>query len=73
MDNSFESIQTAAAGLRSILPAGFQPSVGIICGSGLSGIADAVEPITDGMRDEVSYGEIKGFPVSAGRSGLYYL
>lgn len=66
MSNTFEAIQAAADGLRSFLPKGFEPSVGIICGSGLSGIADAVKAI-EGVRDEISYSEIKGFVVSTGK------
>lgn len=68
MDITYESIQEAASALRKFLPEGFAPQVGIICGSGLSAIADAVSPIVvDGVRDEISYRDIKGFPVSGGK------
>lgn len=72
MSNTFESIQAAADGLRSFLPKGFEPRVGIICGSGLSGIAEAINSI-EGVRDEISYSEIKGFPVSTGMLIVLYM
>jgi purine-nucleoside phosphorylase len=66
MHHSYENIVEAAEGLKRLLPADFVPEIGIICGSGLSGIQQAVT----GPRIEVSYSEIKGFPVSTGRSNF---
>jgi purine-nucleoside phosphorylase len=43
---------------RSI-PSGFAPQTGLTLGTGLSGLADAIEEVFS-----VSYGEIPGFPVS---------
>ena len=61
---TMESIKEAAEVLKSILPASFKPEVGIIGGSGLSALEEAVlEP-----RWEVPYGKIRGFPVSTGMS-----
>jgi purine-nucleoside phosphorylase len=61
---TIESIKKAVTGLQSLLPVGFKPEIGIIGGSGLSALEDAVlEP-----RWEVPYGSIKGFPVSTGKS-----
>jgi purine nucleoside phosphorylase len=71
MSNTFEAIRDAADGLKSFLPKGFEPYIGIICGSGLSGIAEAIEAIDGGVRDEISYSEIKGFPISTGEI-LYF-
>lgn len=62
--NTFEAITAAADGLKAVLPKGFIPTIGLISGSGLSGIADAIKPIGS-VRDEISYSDIKGFPVSA--------
>ncbi|KAE9374883.1 purine nucleoside phosphorylase I, inosine and guanosine-specific [Stipitochalara longipes BDJ] len=57
---TIESIKEAVEGLKSLLPVDFKPEIGIIGGSGLSALEDAVlEP-----RWEVPYGKIKGFPVS---------
>jgi purine-nucleoside phosphorylase len=52
----------AAEGLKRLLPVDFVPEIGIICGSGLSGLQQAVT----GPRVEVPYSEIKGFPASTG-------
>ena len=71
MDITYESIQEAATALRKFLPKDFAPKIGIICGSGLSAIADAVDAIVvDGVRDEISYRDIKGFPVSGGKFAI---
>ena len=47
---------------------GFKPSVGIVLGSGLSGLADEVDVV-----DRISYSDIPGFPQStvAGHKGEY--
>lgn len=39
-----------------------RPKLGIICGSGLGGLAESVE-----NADVIDYSEITGFPVSTGR------
>jgi purine nucleoside phosphorylase len=62
MFHSFENFSEAAEGLKKLLPEVFTPEIGIICGSGLSGLQQAVT----GPRIEVPYNEIKGFPVSTG-------
>ncbi len=59
---TIQSIREAADGLKAILPEGFRPEIGIIGGSGLSSLEDAIE----GPRWEFPYGKIKGFPVSTG-------
>jgi purine-nucleoside phosphorylase len=61
---TIESIRDAADGLKALLPADFKPEIGIIGGSGLSALEEAVEE----PRWEVPYGKIKGFPVSTGKS-----
>jgi purine-nucleoside phosphorylase len=63
---TIESIREAADGLKAILPEDFRPEIGIIGGSGLSALEDAVE----GPRWDVPYGKIKGFPVSTGKSQM---
>ena len=60
---TIESIREAVASLRNLLPADFKPELGIIGGSGLSALEDAVEQ----PKWEVPYGKIKGFPVSTGK------
>jgi purine nucleoside phosphorylase len=67
MEITFDSIFEASESLKKFLPKGFEPKIGIICGSGLSAIADAIEPI-DEIRDELSYADINGFPVSGGKN-----
>jgi purine nucleoside phosphorylase len=67
MEITFDSIWEASESLKKFLPKGFEPTIGIICGSGLSAIADVIEPI-DEIRDEISYADIKGFPVSGGKN-----
>ena len=65
MDNT-TSQQTAEAlrYLQAIIPLKLhQPVVGIICGSGLNSLADAVLPDT---RCEIPYTDIPHFPPSAG-------
>lgn len=63
MHHKFESFVEAAEGLKKRLPAEFVPQIGIVCGSGLSGLQEAVT----GPRIEIPYSEIKGFPVSTGK------
>lgn len=63
MHHTFENFVEAAEHIKSLLPVDFVPEIGIICGSGLSGVVEAVT----GPRVEVPYSEIKGFPVSTGK------
>ena len=63
MHYKFKDFQEAAEGLKKLLPEDFIPEVGIICGSGLSGLQEAVT----GLRIEVPYSDIKGFPISTGQ------
>ena len=60
---TIEIIQDAVDGLNALLPADFRPEIGIIGGSGLSALEEAVEE----PRWDVPYGKIKGFPVSTGK------
>ncbi|KAL8614703.1 hypothetical protein ACOMHN_057373 [Nucella lapillus] len=57
---SYEEIQTIAANILSFTK--HKPKVGIVCGSGLGGLADQVE-----SADIVQYSQIKDFPVSTVR------
>ena len=63
MQHTFENFAEAAECLTRLLPAGFAPEIGVICGSGLSSLQESVT----GPRVEVPYSEIKGFPVSTGK------
>lgn len=65
--NYLGDIRNAAEGLRKLLPNGFVPEIGIVGGSGLSTLEQALHPT---MRVEVEYGQIKGFPISTGQSQL---
>ncbi len=60
------AVETAYAGLREKTK--FKPVLGIILGSGLGGLADAVE-----APEIVDYRDIKGFPIStvAGHKGRF--
>jgi purine-nucleoside phosphorylase len=62
MTVTYQDITSAAEQLRGLLPEGFTPQFGIIGGSGLSALGQAIQE----PRTEVSYGDIKGFPVSTG-------
>ena len=66
MDNA-TSQQTAEA-LRylqaNVPPQLHQPVIGIVCGSGLNGLADVVSP---DLRFEIPYTDIPHFPQSTGR------
>ena len=61
---TFESVKQAADTLTALLPDGFVPQFGIIGGSGLSALEQAIA----GPRTEVPYGQIQGFPISTGMS-----
>ena len=56
---TYEQIQTIAANILTFTK--HQPKVGIICGSGLGGLADQVE-----NADVINYSQITDFPVSTG-------
>jgi len=63
------SIQTTAAFLKQQLPERFQSvSLGIICGSGLGGLVDTIDPST---KIEFAYKDIPGFAVSTGMSSAW--
>jgi len=52
--------------VRSQLPGSLQnPQVAIVCGSGLGGLADTIEPEP---KVELAYGSIPNFPKSTGES-----
>lgn len=51
--------QPAADHVRSVLPKDFEPKVGIILGSGMGGVADAIDNPT-----VIPYGDIPDFPKS---------
>ena len=61
---TYQNIAEATTSLKALLPEGFTPTFGIIGGSGLSALEQAIQE----PRVEVSYGLIKGFPVSTGKS-----
>lgn len=64
----FEQAQAAVEYLRPQLPEAFQrPRVAIICGSGLGGLADTIDPKT---KCEFDYGSIPNFPRSTGKGCL---
>ena len=65
--DSATSQQTAEAlrYLQALVPPKLrQPAIGIVCGSGLNGLADAVLP---DPRFEIPYTDIPHFPQSTGR------
>jgi len=59
---TLQDITQAVDKLKTYLPQDFTPQIGIIGGSGLSALHEAVQE----PRIEVSYADIKGFPVSTG-------
>ena len=62
--NLFKKAMSSAQYLQKLLPPELErPVVGIICGSGLSGLADAVNP---DLQVEVFYQDIPYFPQSTG-------
>jgi purine-nucleoside phosphorylase len=61
----FQRATDTATHIRNLLPKALQyPKVAIVCGSGLGGLADTLNP---SPRIETPYGEIPGFAVSTGR------
>lgn len=62
----FARATESAEFIRSQLPKELQnPVLGIICGSGLGGLADTLQP-EPAPRKAISYEDIPGFPVSRG-------
>lgn len=59
-----DQIREAVEHLKSVIPDGLIPEIGIIGGSGLAALESAIK----GERCKVSYEQIKGFPVSTGKS-----
>lgn len=50
--------------IRNALPLALQtPKVAIVCGSGLGGLAETVDPLS---KVEISYDNVPGFPASTG-------
>ncbi|CAA9957899.1 hypothetical protein P3342_002702 [Pyrenophora teres f. teres] len=69
--NAYARATATAAYIRSQLPPALQnPSVGIVCGSGLGGLADTIEPEP---KVELAYGTIPNFPQSTvvGHAGKF--
>lgn len=61
---AFVRATETAAYLRQQLPEALQfPKVAIVCGSGLGGLADTIEPEP---KVELAYGTIPNFPQSTG-------
>ena len=63
VSSSLERAEESAAFLLQRLAGKFEPRVALICGSGLSGLADALH---SSSRIEVDYAEIPHFPSSTG-------
>ncbi|TID19534.1 inosine guanosine and [Venturia nashicola] len=62
LSNLFQRATDTAAHVRKLLPEALQnPKVAIVCGSGLGGLADTLNP---SPRIEAPYGDIPGFAVS---------
>lgn len=62
--NAYVRAAETAKYVRSQLPEALQyPKVAIVCGSGLGGLADTIEPEP---KVELSYGTIPNFPQSTG-------
>jgi purine-nucleoside phosphorylase len=61
----FAQAESAIFYLRPLLPEALQrPRIAVICGSGLGGLADALDEKSE--RCEFEYGDIPHFPVSTG-------
>jgi purine-nucleoside phosphorylase len=62
--NAYTRATETAEYVRSKLPSALQnPKVAIVCGSGLGGLADTIEPEP---KVELAYGDIPNFPRSTG-------
>jgi len=65
--NAYARATQTAEYVRSKLPTELQhPKVAIVCGSGLGGLADTIDP---SPKIELAYGDIPNFPRSTGKSG----
>jgi purine-nucleoside phosphorylase len=64
--NAYQRATETAKYVRSQLPEALQnPKVAIVCGSGLGGLAETIEPEP---KVELAYGTIPNFPQSTGKS-----
>lgn len=63
INDHIETVDQAASYLEGVLGEGFRPQTGLTLGTGLSGLADKIEPIA-----RVAYADIPGFPVSTVQS-----
>lgn len=64
--NAYSLATETAAYVRNQLPEALQnPKVAIVCGSGLGGLADTIDPET---KVELAYSTIPNFPRSTGRT-----
>lgn len=64
--NAYARATETAQYVRSQLPEALQkPKVAIVCGSGLGGLAETIDPEP---KVELAYGTIPNFPQSTGRS-----
>lgn len=62
--NAYTRATETAQYVQSLLPSSLQnPKVAIVCGSGLGGLADTIEP---SPKVELAYGDIPNFPKSTG-------
>jgi purine-nucleoside phosphorylase len=62
--NAYQRATETAKYVRSQLPEALQyPKVAIVCGSGLGGLAETIEPEP---KVELAYGSIPNFPKSTG-------
>ena len=62
---SYEEVEGIAQGLLKRVKC--RPRLGIICGSGLGGLANLLED-----KEEIPYAEIEGFPVSTGKHNIFH-
>lgn len=68
MATVYEQVEDALRYLRPRVPAELQgPLIGVICGSGLNGLADTVMP---GPQFSIDYNEIPHFQCSTGRGPI---
>ena len=66
--NAYARASVTAKYVRSQLPEALQnPKVAIVCGSGLGGLADTIEPEP---KVELAYGTIPNFPQSTGECNM---
>lgn len=68
MGNGDARFDETLAYIAARLPAGWQPTMAVICGSGLGGLVDAVTAVEkDGERVELDYADVPHFARSTGR------